>query len=350
MRREIIQQRIQSILSLDDFVSLLKDIANSASMPVNPILSACGLIYISENTEKYYRIFSIAKKNGEIRQIHAPRRELLYVLKVINEMLQIVYVPYKTSTAFYRGSSVLDNAMAHVGSKYVLNLDIKDFFYSFDVNQLLNLYYAPPFKFNRTAKSLVEILSKICTVSSVPGTDKTSVLPQGSPVSPMLTNFLCYHMDKMLNGVAKRFKLNYSRYADDITFSAEYDFRSNAKIEKEILRIIEGVFNFRINDKKTRYQNSRNRQIVTGVVTNIKPNVRRTYVKEIRMYIYMWEQYGYEKAEKILHEKYPKHNVRMLPKLENYLSGKLEYMRMIKGENDSTYIGLSKRLMHLISY
>lgn len=46
-----------------------------------------------------------------------------------------------------------------------------------------------------------------------------NVLPQGAPTSPLLANAVCGKLDRKLLGLAKRFNLNYSRYADDITFS-----------------------------------------------------------------------------------------------------------------------------------
>ena len=44
-------------------------------------------------------------------------------------------------------------------------------------------------------------------------------LPQGAPTSPILTNMVCAPLDTQLTKLAKKYNLQYSRYADDITFS-----------------------------------------------------------------------------------------------------------------------------------
>ena len=189
-------------------------------------------------------------------------------------------------------------------------------------------------------------------------------MPQGAPTSPTLTNIICEKLDKRLTGVAKRFGLNYSRYADDITFSSKHNTYevTSSKVEKifevastfdcEVRKIITEQ-NFHIKESKVRLQKRGYRQEVTGLVVNDKINVTRRYVKQLRQWLYLWERYGYEKAYSLFlnfyladkgHVKSEKPNMAMV------IDGKLLYLKMVKGENDSTYSKLKKRFDLLIGH
>jgi hypothetical protein len=174
------------------------------------------------------------------------------------------------------------------------------------------------------------------------------VLPQGSPTSPTLTNFLCAILDRRLNGLAKRFGATYTRYADDITFSSQHNVFKDEGFNKELYRIIQENQQLLINPDKTRLQRAGYRQEVTGLAVNEKPNVSRRYVKQLRMWLYYWEKYGVEKAEQIFRRDYitDKGHVKFInTPLVHVLSGKLEFIKMVKGIDDSTYDKLNMRFM-----
>src|SRR5205085_7019565 len=83
---------------------------------------------------------------------------------------------------------------------------------------------------------------------------KRNVLPQGAPTSPVITNIVCQRLDYLLSGVARRFGLKYSRYADDITFSSMHNiYQPESDFIVELHRIITDQ-NFRIKESKTRLQ------------------------------------------------------------------------------------------------
>src|SRR5690606_12979703 len=83
---------------------------------------------------------------------------------------------------------------------------------------------------------------------------KRNVVPQGAPTSPVITNIICQKLDFLLTGVAKRFGLKYSRYADDITFSSMHNvYQPDSDFLKELKRIITEQ-GFHINVNKTRLQ------------------------------------------------------------------------------------------------
>jgi hypothetical protein len=170
------------------------------------------------------------------------------------------------------------------------------------------------------------------------------VLPQGSPVSPILTNIICDRLDRRLAGLAKRFRLSYTRYADDITFSSMHNvYQEGGEFRTELKRIIEDQ-SFEINDDKTRLQKKGVRQEVTGITVNDKNNVSKKYVRELRNILYIWKKYGYLVAyNKFMQHYTPK--IKKLwktkrPNMANVLHGKLMYLRMVKGPEDSTYQSL----------
>lgn len=96
-------------------------------------------------------------------------------------------------------------------------------------------------------------------------------LPQGAPSSPIITNLICKILDFRILKLAKKYKLDYSRYADDLTFSTNNHLFLNEetiflkKLSEEVERA-----GFKINNNKTRLQFSSSRQEVTGLIVNKK--------------------------------------------------------------------------------
>jgi hypothetical protein len=167
---------------------------------------------------------------------------------------------------------------------------------------------------------------------------KRNVLPQGAPTSPVITNIICQRMDLLLTGVAKRFGLLYSRYADDLTFSSLHNvYQKDGEFIKELHRIISEQ-GFRINSNKTRLQKDGYKKEVTGLLVHNQVNVQKKYIKEIRKWLYYWETYGYEKASIIYSDNYFEK-----PPLKNVLLGKLDFLKMVKGKENSTFILLKSR-------
>jgi len=178
-----------------------------------------------------------------------------------------------------------------------------------------------------------------------------NVLPQGAPTSPVLSNVICQRLDYMLTGLAKRFGLRYSRYADDITFSSMHNvYIKDGEFMRELRRIITSQ-NFHIKESKSRLQKTGYRKEVTGLLVNEKVNVPKRYIKQLRMWLYYWEQYGYSKAKASFFMDYSKDkeiNVKDVPDFMNLLRGKLDYLKMVKGANDSTFKKLNNRFNLLV--
>lgn len=300
-----------------------------------------------------YKQFKIKKKTGGFRLISAPKTlSFLLILKYLNFILKSIYTPSKYSMGFTEGRSVITNANAHIGQNYVFNIDIKDFFPSIEQARVWKRLQLKPFYFSIP---VANVIAGLCSMKEVRKFEDGSkkeffVLPQGAPTSPIITNMICDKLDHRLAGLAKRFGIHYTRYADDITFSSKHNvYHANGEFIKELNRIILDQ-GFKINDKKTRLQKLGSRQEVTGITVNSKLNVTPRYVRNIRNILYIWDRYGYDVAYKNFFIKYIEEKgyiKKGIPNMVNVIEGKLMYLKMIKGEEDSVYIKLHNKFIML---
>lgn len=358
-----IRKQFAALQSKEDLVKLLSDAKNMLYGEECKPVQLKSLTYYANplHCKKRYQTFTIKKKSGADRTIHAPVKGLKSILRSLNFVLQCIYEPHEAATGFVLEKSIVDNAKKHVGHHYVYNIDLKDFFHSFDRNRVKRAFMYEPFNLRVDKEPLAFLLASLCTHPLEINGQIRNVLPQGSPTSPTLTNILCRRLDHRLSGLAKRFGAVYTRYADDITFSSYHNIfkrEENPKLnekgcydnflaELERLLLEEGL---KINPDKTRLQKAGYRQEATGLIVNDKLNVRRRYVKQIRMWLYYWEKYGYEKAEQIFKRDYiaDKGHVKNInAHLVNVLDGKLEFLRMVKGIEDGTYKELKIRFNRL---
>lgn len=241
------------------------------------------LLYNKEEKgpENAYHTFSILKKNGDKREIDAPNDELKFVQKRLAILLwanqkkswRLNNTKPNISHGFEESKSIITNAKIHRNKKIVLNLDLEDFFPSIHFGRVKGF-----FEKNKNFKVPKEVALVIARLVCYKGR-----LPQGAPTSPIISNLICRILDFRLLKLAKKYRLDYTRYADDLTFSTnsssfvdEEQFFLD-KLEKEIIRA-----GFKINAKKTRLQFSNSRQEVTGLTVNKKLNVSKEFYKNTR--------------------------------------------------------------------
>ncbi len=204
---------------------------------------------------------------------------------------------------------------------------------------------AKPFYMGENAAS---VAAQICVFDNS--------LPQGASTSPILSNFIASELDRKLTKLARRYKLTYTRYADDITFSSNnrnfpesiafYDGNNpitNDCFTGQILEETISSCGFSINHDKTRLQIRGVRQDVTGLTVNEFPNVRRSYIRNIRALLHAWKKFGSEEVENTYRTRYAKNKSRLTDENKLYfkeaLYGKLAFLRMVKGE-DELYLKL----------
>ena len=338
--------------SKEDLLKLLNRIkADELGDNAYPISLQSINYYCNPNhTRMRYRSFEIAKKSGGMRQIDAPCRGLKNILHYLNYILQAIHNPSAAAYGFIPGKSVADNAEMHVGQNYVLNIDLKDFFPSISQARVWKRLQLPPFNFKQ---EVANVIAGLCAQRKVQDDGIVKyILPQGAPTSPTITNMICDSMDRKLTRLANRFNLVYTRYADDMTFSSNhYVYSENGQFWKELNRIISEQ-GFSMNSAKTRLQKKGSRQEVTGLIVCDKVNVVREYVYEIRNLLHIWEKYGFMEANARFIPHYKLKNGRLkrgYPDMINVLSGKLQYLKMVKGASDAVFLKLQDRFNNLLS-
>lgn len=184
----------------------------------------------------------------------------------------------------------MTNALLHLNKKNVLNIDLKDFFDSFNFGRVRGFFIK-----NNHFKLDPHIATVIAQIACY-----ENKLPQGSPCSPVITNLITHSLDIRLASLAKKYSCTYSRYADDITFSTrksafprqimgqeEGQFINGKELKSDIERA-----GFSINDKKTRIQYKDSRQDVTGLIVNKKPNVKKEYWRTVKSQCHLLFQTG----------------------------------------------------------
>lgn len=223
-----------------------------------------------------YRVFHIPKKSGGVRTIEAPSDELKKIQLWIKENILDKFKPSQYAKGFKKGVSIYDNALPHVGKELVINIDLKDFFPSVKYCEVYKV-----FKYIGYTDGVSKLLTKLCT-------NPQNVLPQGSPASPALSNLVSLKLDKRLSRLATAIGADYTRYADDITFSG------NASISKytDLIRKIIHEESYEINEDKFRLQYSFQRQEVTGLIVNTKVSVPEKLLSEIENAIYYCTKFG----------------------------------------------------------
>ncbi len=347
---EQLESKIRSLKNIDDLADMLNLSLKIQYGIDNNYITKKKILFFANHTQKdRYSQFLINKKSGGQRIINAPIKGLKTILRGLNLILQSLYEPNNVAFGFVSGKSIVDNARKHVNKKFVYNIDLKDFFHSFQYMQVKNMFLSSPFNLSGNNEDIAELLALLVTHPFQIDNEVKVVLPQGSPTSPTLSNILCKDLDNKLFEFSKKWNVVYSRYADDISFSSDINVYSNELFLNELENIIESE-NLIINKKKTRLQSTFYRQEVTGLVVNEKVNVRQSYIKKIRNWLYLCERYGYSKAQSIFKKDYLKdkgHIKNNIPELSEVLDGKLEYLKMVKGKNNSTYVKLKIRYDNL---
>lgn len=302
----------------------------------------------SKKSARRYKVFYIPKKKkGKLREISAPTRNLKEILYYINILLSEVYQPGCSAMGFVKGRSIVDNAQIHVGQNYVFNLDLTDFFTSISQSRVSKRLQVAPFNFK---EEVANTIAGLCCIKTVQKGKSRHVLPQGAPTSPLLTNAVCDFLDRKLRRLARKNGLNYSRYADDMTFSSMHNvYQKDSKFIERLFSII-AEENFSVNPDKTRLQKRGERQEVTGLTVNDKVNTAHKYTREIRNILYIWKQYGYKDAYSCFYKHYKTtkgHVKKGEPVMENVIIGKLDFLKMVKGDNDPVYQNLLSRFEQL---
>lgn len=320
-----------------------------ASLLKIPVSKLTYYAYHLADSEKY-TAFEIKKRNGSPRLIEAPIKGLKDIQKEVAVFLDARYKPRSCVFAYVKSKGIVEHAAVHIGQRWLLRLDLKDFFHTIKAPRVAGLLRRPPYNF---AKSPAETIARICT--------KDGRLTQGAPSSPTISNLLCKGLDYKLKEISAKNKCYYSRYADDIFISnngsifpsaiASRSSEGNVELSPALQEIV-STAGFFINTNKTTLRMRSERQLVTGIVANKKSNVPKEFKNSVRAALYAWERHGLEAAEQYWRTKI---DIKNRPPVEGNdgarfkwsIRGKINHIAHVKSYSDPTFLSLARRLQAL---
>ena len=227
------------------------------------------------SSDRFYKQITIPKRNGGERVLNVPDLALKGMQRWILENILYKVKSEPSATGFMPTKSIILNAIPHLRKKYILKMDIKDFFPSITFRKVRSIFLELGYNLK-----ISNALANICTFQNQ--------LPQGAPTSPYLANLICRQMDKRILGLCNIFKLSYTRYADDITISG------NSKvywIKHDVEKIVNS-YQFSLNNEKTIFLNPGDRKRVTGIIVNEKLSVPRSITRKLRQEIFFIKKFG----------------------------------------------------------
>ncbi len=236
--------------------------------------------------QPHYVTFAIPKRAGGKRLIMAPKRRLKAIQRKLLALLVEKLPVSEQAHAFRRGRNIRTGAEPHVGKRFVLKLDLKDFFPTVSFARIRGLLIACGYSY--PVATTLAVLMTEAERQPVEVEGQVFHVPvglrhcaQGAPTSPGLCNAVALRLDRRLCGLAKKHGFAFTRYADDLTFSGNADEATVQKLRFLATRIIaeEG---FTVNAGKTRVAAQSARQTVTGVVVNKVLGLSRQHRRRLR--------------------------------------------------------------------
>jgi RNA-directed DNA polymerase len=212
----------------------------------------------------------IRKRRGGTRRLLVPDEATKALQRILLHRVFARLKAHPAAMGFEAGRSIVDNALPHVGRAVVIQMDVQDFFPATTAKRVEA--YFRRIGWNRQAAALLTRL-----------TTHEGGLPQGAPTSPRLSNLVNYGIDERLARFAKRRKGQFTRYADDITFSFPKDYPKRVRgVIQKTKRILKAHGYILHERQKLHIRRRHQRQIVTGLVVNERVNLPRRQRRRLR--------------------------------------------------------------------
>jgi len=299
--------------------------------------------YVAHSELDSYKKFSIRKRSGGRRFIYVPNPKLMKIQRWINEFI-LKQIPVSSSShAFTKGSSIKKCAIKHCGCRWLIKLDIQDFFESVSEIQVYRVFrqlgYSPLVAFE---------LGRLCTVPTLSLSPRRNIkhwlvwkrnsviryyhqpalgyLPQGAATSPLISNLVMKGCDIKLEAIAFKYSLIYTRYSDDISFST----RSKSFTREEANSVIYEVYKvlaeqgYKPQYRKTKIISPGSKKIILGLnVEGDFPSLQKEYKDAIRQHLYYLEKFGV--SEHIINRGFDS-----IWGFKSHLKGLIDYAKMIE--------------------
>lgn len=286
----------------------------------------------------HYVRFTVPKRSGGTRELAAPQPAIAACQTwILREILDKLPLP-EAAHGFRKGRNTLSNAQPHAGRAVVVNADLKDFFPTVTFPRVKGVFQSMGY-----SPAAATILALLCTESprrTVRYQGRTwhvatgpRALPQGACTSPALSNLVARNLDARLSAIAAKLGWTYTRYADDLTFSADGEAAGKAGYLLARIRHIAGDEGFAVNEEKTRVQRRNRAQEVTGIVVNQRPGVSRKEVRRLRAILHRARKEGLAAQNRTQDNRY-----------ESRLRGRIAYVCMVNPQQGRPLLEALKAL------
>ena len=232
------------------------------------------ILYLSYSQMASYTTFYVRGKN-KTRTISAPSVNLKMRQRwILDEILSKESISHCVH-GFVKGRSIVTNARQHINQKFMLNIDIKDFFPSISEDMVVEIFRSIGYSHGAAAA-----LADVCCYRRQ--------LPQGAVTSPYLSNLIFRKIDAELLDYTTSLNCRYSRYADDITISGNIPMETPLG---KITAILE-KHGFSLNEQKTRIYGETQVKRVTGLVVSDRVRIPKQFKRALKKELYFCRKFG----------------------------------------------------------
>ncbi|EGV42537.1 RNA-directed DNA polymerase [Bizionia argentinensis JUB59] len=223
----------------------------------------------------FYRKFEIDKRNGKKRILNEPLPSLKEIqLWILNEILYKNKVS-RYAKAYVPNRSIKEHTIYHTDEKFVLTLDIKEFFKNIKFEFVESL-----FKSMGYSRKVSNLLTKLCYLEKE--------LPQGASTSPYISNLILKDFDNVISNYCISNKIKYTRYADDLAFSGNLNTDEiGILVNKELSKI-----GLELNDEKTKLMKPNQPQLISGIIVNKKAQLPKKIRNSLRNDMFFIKKFG----------------------------------------------------------
>ena len=229
------------------------------------LLTEDELLTFSATAPRRYKKYYIPKRSStEFRLIAHPAKEVKFIQRLLVDNLKDKLPIHYSAMAYISGRGIRDNAIIHKNSNYILKMDFKNFFLSINPSVLYNILEYHGIELDSRDKNFVigMFFWKLRRNSPL----RLSI---GAPSSPFISNVVMYIFDDLISNYCKSEKIQYTRYADDLTFSTKKK-GSLDSIPKKVTEILKQNYgsSLRLNSAKTVFLTKAHNRHITGITIN----------------------------------------------------------------------------------
>jgi len=294
-----------------------EQLANWLEMPLSQVawlIHRFSLNKPESESAAHYHFCWKQKRLGGMRLIESPKPLLKQTQKRILVDILNPVPTHPAAHGFTIGRSAKTNAAPHCRQRVIVKMDLENFYASINFNRVAAIFRG--LGYSREAALWLSRLTTSALPQNMPfpaGNPSAILpylkrhLPQGAPTSPALANLSAFALDVRLFGLARSFHAQYTRYADDLTFSGPQQFLNGLHIFIPLAKKIIRDERFVVHVRKQKVIRNNQRQTVTGVVVNQHPNINRKEFDSLKAILHNCRRYGSASQNRSEHDNFSEH-------------------------------------------